>query len=152
MLAIGLLVFFNRDVLLGKDLGTNWPLFVIGTAMYLTTWVMEKLVRKHLKWRILVGVPELKGESSQLIDQGIYRLVRHPRYLAILIGIVGWSLMTNYVGVYVLSLVTIPLLVAVAMLEERELVTRFGDRYIEYRKKVPQIIPTIASFRAAFGK
>ncbi len=152
MIVVGVVVFIYRDFLLGADLGTSWPLFVIGTALYLTTWVMEKLVRTHLKLRTLVGVPELKGESSQLIDQGIYRLVRHPRYFAILVGVIGWSMMTNYLGIYVLSLIFIPLLVLVAILEERELVARFGQPYIEYQARVPRIIPTWDSLKATIGR
>lgn len=152
MLTIGIMLFLYRDALLGMDLGTHWLLFGIGLLMYVTTWIMERLLRRHLKFKTLVGVPEIKGQSTNMLDQGMYRLVRHPRYLAIMIGMFGWSFMCNYVGTYLLSALMIPGLLLIVFLEERELVSRFGDEYREYQKRVPRIVPTLSSFRAATGR
>lgn len=86
-----------------------------------------------------------KGQSyvhtNQLVDQGVYSVVRHPQYFAgvlISIGLVliapGWinlmlatmNIIQYYVGTFE---------------EEKYLVAKFGQQYIEYQKKVPRINP-----------
>ena len=151
MAAIGFMAFWFRDFLMGRDLGTNWWFFSIGLGLYLLCWIMERMVRRHLKFKILVGVPELKNSSEQkLLTEGMFRLVRHPRYLTIIVGMIGWSLICNYTGIYLLVAISIPLFVAITMFEEKELLRRFGGQYEQYRRDVPRIFPTLGSFKSAF--
>jgi protein-S-isoprenylcysteine O-methyltransferase Ste14 len=99
--------------------------------------------RKHLKLKILVGVPELApdGRGGELITQGIYGRIRHPRYMAVWLGTVAVALFANYLAVYVLALVLVPALYLVVVLEERELRERFGEDYVTYSQRVPRFIP-----------
>ena len=76
-----------------------------------------------------------------MLTDGPYAIVRHPRYLMVLVGIVGWALMANFSSAYVTSGACIICMLAVVALEERELRNRFGDAYITYSNQVPQIIP-----------
>ncbi len=76
-----------------------------------------------------------------MLDQGIYRVVRHPRYLSAGIGVIAGALIANYLGVYILLSLLLPMGYALVRLEERELIDRFGDQYRQYRHKVPAIIP-----------
>jgi protein-S-isoprenylcysteine O-methyltransferase Ste14 len=110
---------------------------------------MELQVRRQLSTRTLVGITELKNESSDeaLISQGIYRLARHPRYLAVIVGLLASALIVNYLGVYLLALLMVPGLYSVAVLEERELMARFGQRYRDYASNVPRLFPTVLSLR-----
>ena len=72
-------------------------------------------------------------------------MVRHPRYLAVMIGIAGYTLVVNYFGLYLLYLGSMSALLLVVILEERELAHRFGGEYSEYRSRVPALIPRIDS-------
>ncbi len=148
MILIGVAMFFLRHQLMGQDLGTYWCLIVVGFLIYGVSALMEVQCRKLLKLRTLVGVPELKNEQSseQLISQGIYQLVRHPRYLTIIVGMTGISSIINYLGIYILTLLMIPGLYLIALFEEHELLVRFGDAYRQYRASVPRLFPTRASF------
>ena len=55
-------------------------------------------------------------------------MVRHPRYLMVAIGVVGWTLMAQYTGVYAIGLASLAGLVLIVRLEERDLVARFGPQ------------------------
>lgn len=137
-----------RDVLVVGDLGTRWTLMPVAGALYGLSLALERKCRKHLSFRILVGIPELGGGSGrdddgpgELLTEGIYARVRHPRYLAVILGAWGWALFANYTAGYVVAALLIPSLWVLTVLEERELVERFGDAYRAYRTRVPRLIP-----------
>ena len=140
---LGVLIFKSRDVLLGDDLGTSPGLFVLGAALYaLSAWV-SVLTRRQLSLRAFAGVPELSGPGTGgvLLQEGVYGVVRHPRYLSVIIGTAGFAMFVNYVGGYLMVLGSIPALFLVIFFEERELANRFGASYEEYRSRVPAMVP-----------
>lgn len=136
-----------REWALGADLGTNLALIGPAALIYSVSIALEIKVRKHLKLNTLVGIPEFSqaDKKGRVLSQGIYRRVRHPRYVAIIIGSLGWALFVNYVGVYVVAILTVPSLYLVAVLEERELLERFGDEYARYRERVPRFVPRLGA-------
>lgn len=136
-------VYAARDYLLPGDLGGNRAIMAAGLAlMVLDTWLFAR-VKRELPWLTMLGLPELdpQGHPQQLITGGIYSKIRHPRYLQILLGFLGWSLLVNYVSCYVLFILSIPVICFIARIEERELVARFGQEYLDYRRRVPGFIP-----------
>ena len=108
--ALGVLLFQVRGKLLSINLGTNWSL--IGIALVLscpTTW-LELRYWKQLSISTLVGIPELSQQrKGRLLREGIYGVVRHPRYLSAGIGMIANALIVNYLGVYVLLIAVVPL-------------------------------------------
>jgi protein-S-isoprenylcysteine O-methyltransferase Ste14 len=134
-----------RDVLVGTDMGFRQWMLAPSIGLYVASMGLEVSCRKYLKFKILAGLPEVAPQlmTSKLLDQGIYGRVRHPRYLAIALGTLGWALFSGYTGAVAVALGTIPALVLVTVIEERELLERFGDEYAEYRKRVPRLIPRL---------
>jgi protein-S-isoprenylcysteine O-methyltransferase Ste14 len=143
MAVVGALLYLIRGWLLGADLGTNWFLAVPGLGLYVIAIVIGFQVRKHLSFRIVVGLPEVAKDSppGKLLQEGIYATVRHPRYLNIIIATLGMALVINYLGVYILTLLLIMLLYLIILLEERELLGRLGEKYADYQRRVPRLIP-----------
>jgi protein-S-isoprenylcysteine O-methyltransferase Ste14 len=144
-LGVGYLCWLNRELLLGADLGTVRWLWAPAIVCYgFAAWIQVR-IKKHLTFRILAGVPELEadGKGGTLLDEGLYARVRHPRYVAIILGIVAWALFTNYVGMYALIGVSVLALAGIAWMEERELLRRFGQDYADYRRRVPMFIPRL---------
>ena len=141
-----LLCFFLfrwRLWILGPDLGTNWFLIGAGVLLYgLSAWV-SILTKRQLPVRTFAGLPELTRDGSRetLLQGGIYGVVRHPRYLSVVVGTAGFAMVINYLGAYLMVLGSIPILFLVAVLEERELVDRFGAEYRDYRARVPAVFP-----------
>lgn len=139
LMAVGL--FSVRNVLVGRDLGWDPGLFAVGVVLYAISLRVELRTRRHLKFRTLAGVPELAGESDLLLQEGIYADIRHPRYLAVLVGLMSYALMVNYTGLYFVALAALPAIALIVALEERELTDRFGDAYVEYKRRVPAFLP-----------
>ena len=141
-----LICFSYQAEIMGKDLGTNALLFTLGAAIYIFSWVLWKPVKHHLDFKTFAGVPEVTNEKIDLIVDGPFKMVRHPRYLMVWIGVLGWCLMANYSGAYAMGFASLIGLFVIVNLEERDLKKRFGEQYAEYQKTVPQLVPTIPGF------
>ena len=68
-------------------------------------------------------------------------MVRHPRYLSAGVSVIANALFINYAGLYILVLLLVPVGYLMVVLEERELIERFGEEYRKYQRKVPRLIP-----------
>ena len=146
VVAFGAVLFRARGQLLGADLGLNGSLISIALVLYgVTTW-LELQYWRQLSIPTLIGIPELsraEQRKGKLLKDGVYRAVRHPRFLSAGIGIVANALIINYAGMYGLILLLFPAGFVMLMFEERELVDRFGEEYRQYQREVPQVLPRI---------
>jgi protein-S-isoprenylcysteine O-methyltransferase Ste14 len=80
-------------------------------------------------------------EGHELETRGLYRVIRHPSYLGLLVSLFGWSLVfRSAIGVAV-SLLLIPPLVARMNSEEALLESDFGARYSDYRRRTWRLLP-----------
>ncbi len=84
---------------------------------------------------------ELK-DDHRLVTEGIYRRIRHPMYLSLLIFAGGQMLaLPNYVAGPA-ALVAMLVLIAFRLrAEERMMIEEFGDEYKAYRKRTNRLIP-----------
>ncbi len=78
-------------------------------------------------------------ESSTLTVRGPYRWVRHPLYFFVLLMI--WSYPNLTVDRALFNVLWTVWIFIGSVLEERDLVAEFGDRYREYQRNVPMLIP-----------
>lgn len=141
MIALALALVPLRDALLGRDLGTSWPLVGVAAVLMAASVAMTLRRRRYLTYRVLSGVPELEGDSGNLLTEGPYARIRHPRYVEVLVGAAAYAFFANYVGAYVAVALSIPALHVVVLLEERELARRFGAAWEAYRARVPRYFP-----------
>jgi protein-S-isoprenylcysteine O-methyltransferase Ste14 len=99
-----------------------WPVFVLG--------------------RRFSGLVAIQP-GHKLVTTGIYRLIRHPSYLGLLLGALGWALaFRSGVGVILAALNLIPG-VARMNAEEALLTSEFGAEYENYRARTSRLIPGI---------
>lgn len=99
-----------------------------------------KQVWRYLTRREVAG--NLEGlTEKELVTSGVYSIVRHPMYLAgIIIFTFNPNITVNSLTVTVLA--DLYFLWGV-FIEERRFLRIFGDRYREYMKRVPRLIPKI---------
>ena len=77
--------------------------------------------------------------EKELVTTGVYGIVRHPLYLAgIIIFTFEPTITVN--GLTVTILADLYFLFG-SFIEERRFVKTFGDRYREYRERVPRLVP-----------
>jgi protein-S-isoprenylcysteine O-methyltransferase Ste14 len=82
-------------------------------------------------------------EGHELVTTGLYRVIRHPSYLGLLLGLFGWVLVfRSGIGVLV-SLLMIPPLVSRMNSEEALLESEFGPRYADYRRRTWRLLPLL---------
>lgn len=81
-------------------------------------------------------------DNAELVQDGLYRYVRHPIYFGVLLAAIAWLL--SFPGIYVLaySIALFFLFDIKARREEIWLVERFSD-YVTYQKRVKKLIPGI---------
>ena len=60
-------------------------------------------------------------------------------------GVIAVALFTNYLATYIVAAAYGPLISLVTVLEERELVDRFGDEYRRYQRRIPGFVPSLRS-------
>ncbi|OUR86518.1 hypothetical protein A9Q81_28495 [Gammaproteobacteria bacterium 42_54_T18] len=84
----------------------------------------------------------LKGKEStygEFKTPGLYKIVRHPIYFGFTVAFWATPIMT--VAHLIFAVATLGYVIIGMMLEERDLVSTFGDRYKEYKSRVSMFIP-----------
>lgn len=99
-----------------------WPVFVLG--------------------RRFSGLVAIQPGHT-LVTSGVYRIIRHPSYLGLLVSMLGWALaFRSGVGVLLTALIVPPLLARIHA-EERLLRTQFGAEYVAYCTRTSRLIPGV---------
>jgi protein-S-isoprenylcysteine O-methyltransferase Ste14 len=99
-----------------------WPVFILGN-----------------RFSGLVAIQS----GHRLVTTGVYRFIRHPSYLGLLLTALGWALaFRSGVGLLLFALLVPPLLARIHA-EERLLATQFGDEYRVYRKRTSRLLPGV---------
>ncbi len=87
--------------------------------------------------------PEESNPPSLVVD-GLYRYVRHPLYAAGLVfiwllPIMTWNLLALNIGLTAYIFIG-------TTFEERKLLNQFGEKYADYRRRTPMLIPGLGFF------
>lgn len=88
------------------------------------------------------GLVAIQAEH-QLVTTGLYRVIRNPSYLGLLISMVGWGLAFRSVVGVLLTALMVPIIVARIQSEEALLHSNFGAEYDAYRARTWRLIPGV---------
>jgi protein-S-isoprenylcysteine O-methyltransferase Ste14 len=82
--------------------------------------------------------------AAKLKTDGIYEKVRHPSYSGLLFIIVGFSLIMSSLNSFLVLVVPVFLAICYRIsVEEKLLISEFGESYIKYKANTKKIIPGI---------
>jgi len=82
-------------------------------------------------------------EKPEVINTGVFRIVRHPIYLGAILFYLGASLITMSIAAAALWLLIIGFYIVISRYEERILTETFGNDYLEYKKKTGMLFPKL---------
>lgn len=78
-------------------------------------------------------------EGDKLNESFLYSIVRHPIQTGVLMGI--WSTANTSMTQFMLSFCLTLYIFIGLYSEEKSLVSDFGDIYLDYKKRVPGVMP-----------
>ena len=83
-------------------------------------------------------------EKHEIVERGMYRLIRHPAYLGHLVSLLGIGLVLgNWVGLTALVVVPLAGMLYRIHVEERALLSYFGSAYQAYARRTKRLLPGI---------
>ena len=97
------------------------------------------LARVHLG-KFWSGRPSIRIDHK-IIRTGPYRIVRHPIYTGMLIGMTGTAIAVGYFWVICTIFLLLVVFILKIRLEEKFLEEEFGEEYIRYKQEVKALIP-----------
>jgi protein-S-isoprenylcysteine O-methyltransferase Ste14 len=123
----GLVRLLFRGVFVIAIAGVAWTIFSLG---FFVNFRVQSLVD---------NLRDRKSIYSLVTDRGPFRYMRHPLYFCSLLMI--WSNPDLTLDRLLFNLIFTIWVISAIMLEERDLLSAFGDSYRAYQSKVPMLIP-----------
>jgi len=132
------------------DRGLGWPALryppvnaIAGGLLILAGWLLG-VWSNYLQFTLGRGTPVPVMATQKLIVQPPYAYCRNPMALGAIVLYLGVSVIAESPGAALLVLLgAAALLTYIKVVEEREMVARFGEAYLAYRRRVPFIIPRL---------
>jgi protein-S-isoprenylcysteine O-methyltransferase Ste14 len=88
------------------------------------------------------GTPAPIDAPKRLVVRGLYRFVRNPMYVGVLLVVLGWALFFESRAILLYGLAAgLVFHLVVLLIEEPMLASRFGDSYETYRRQVHRWMP-----------
>jgi protein-S-isoprenylcysteine O-methyltransferase Ste14 len=123
---------------LRRSLVVGWT--SLGLLLYLASLLLRNIAIRTLGkfWSLHI---EIRPEH-QLVRQGIYNVIRHPAYAAIVLEVLAVPLTVNAWWTMLFAAVSyVPLLLVRLRREEQALVEKLGDAYRQYQRDVGALLP-----------
>ncbi|MFA5118148.1 MAG: isoprenylcysteine carboxylmethyltransferase family protein [Candidatus Omnitrophota bacterium] len=120
----------------------NYWISACGFAIFMTGIKLRTAAIKEFadNWNIHITAKSIK----KIITSGPYCFVRHPYYLAVILELTGFSLISNsYFTLTAVALIQLPLLLMRIDREEKELEDKFPGIYLPYKKTVNALLPAL---------
>jgi methanethiol S-methyltransferase len=126
-----------------------WTVFGLGWVLVLvSTFALNHFELFGLQ-QVFARLTQRTFPEAEFRTPLLYRYVRHPLYLGLLLGLWSVPLMTAGRLLFALGL-SLYILIGIAF-EERDLLRQFGERYRIYREQVGMLIPRGKSSRRNAG-
>ncbi|MHA1232775.1 MAG: methyltransferase family protein [Candidatus Helarchaeota archaeon] len=150
-----------------EHLGAGLYLLIIGVPISITTLIVNFIFFPSLKFiivnptfntiigltllviGILIWIYSVKQiskfvKNEKLFTKGLYNYIRHPLYAAILLFLIPSLilLLRALLGLFIIPAFFLIFHFSIRK-EEKQLIQKFGQEYIDYSKKTKRLIPKI---------
>ncbi|MCY7360148.1 MAG: isoprenylcysteine carboxylmethyltransferase family protein [Rudanella sp.] len=93
----------------------------------------------------VTGGTSQENQPKKFRQGGLLRYVRHPLYVGIIVALGGLFVYAPIWATLLFNMLAISYIRTGIYFEERKLVAEYGAAYRDYQKRVPMLIPAIAS-------
>ena len=90
---------------------------------------------------LAVGWATVHRGRGALVTSGIYRYLRHPQYLGLILIVVGFNIQWPTLPTLLMGPVLVVMYVWLARREDADLAAHFGEEYIRYVARTPAFVP-----------
>ena len=118
----------------------SWILLIISAFLVITGVLLMKNLGKASKYRNEDTLYQFE-QTTQLIDVGIFKYIRHPLYSSLMFLTWGIYLKSPSLHLLFISLLSTLFLYLTAIFDEKECIQYFGNKYIDYMKRSKRFIP-----------
>ena len=114
---------------------------ILGLLLTLAGWLFG-IWSIYAQFTLGRGTPVPLMATQKLVVQPPYTWCRNPMALGAIVMYTGVAVLLGSIGALVLVLLgAVALLAYIKFLEEKEMVIRFGQEYLEYRRRTPFLAP-----------
>lgn len=136
------LLFYNGSIHSLKFFVSEGPVRYV--SLVLTTFGVM-IIQSSFRQYSFKGFIGFADEKKELRTEGVLQYVRHPIQAGLILIILGFFFFIPNLPTLI-SCVCVLIYIPIGIyLEEKKLVEAYGDRYVEYRKRVPAIVPKFIS-------
>ncbi|TRO47701.1 isoprenylcysteine carboxylmethyltransferase family protein [Candidatus Bathyarchaeota archaeon] len=127
----------------------NFQIFVIpGLILLVVGGLIRMKARLQLKNKAgfdnLVGTSKLKiVKEHHLVKDGLYKHIRHPLYLGEILRNLGFVIIFSSIYGALIVLLASTFLFFRMDIEEKMLISVFGNEYKEYKRKTKRLVPRV---------
>jgi protein-S-isoprenylcysteine O-methyltransferase Ste14 len=117
-------------------------MLLAGAVLIIAGLIIRIISIRQLKQYFTFTVSKVKGHT--LIDNGLYKHIRHPGYLGQLIIFTGISvLLSNWLSILAMVLPVLAGFLYRIRTEEKFMAEQMGQVYLDYRQRTKKLIPGI---------
>lgn len=140
LMLTGFLAIFDRYHLALGPLPPSLALAVLGALVILAGGALRvaaiRTLDAHFRYELRVE------EGQRVVDHGVFRRIRHPSYLGLLLIAAGEALAMASLAALILGVALTFAILAVRIRdEERVMLASFGDAYERYRARSWRLVP-----------
>jgi protein-S-isoprenylcysteine O-methyltransferase Ste14 len=136
-------LLFISQILVGifvlSDVTQIELLAYLGAALYVLSGIifgMLPVIEFRKRGRVTEGKSYI--HTTQLVDTGIYSIVRHPQYVTFIMWAISGMLLFQHWIIILLGIPVIPLTYIDLIRADKDAIEKFGEEYKAYMKKVPR--------------
>jgi protein-S-isoprenylcysteine O-methyltransferase Ste14 len=116
--------------------------FLIGAVMTIMGLIIRISAIMTLKQHFTYTVTKI--ENHELIENGLYKIIRHPGYLGQIIIFLGISTsLSNWLSIIFMIVPVFIGYIYRITVEEKFMIKQMGKKYLDYRKRTKRLIPLI---------
>jgi protein-S-isoprenylcysteine O-methyltransferase Ste14 len=135
-------LFFLAQMIYGFVFADNSTILIVeyfGVGVFLLSGIfgMAPLIMFPKKGGVKKGKSFVN--TTKIVDSGIYAIIRHPQYSSFVLWAIGAMLLFQHIIVILLGIPVIILTYYDMIQEDKHNISKFGESYIEYMKKVPRV-------------